>query len=253
MQRNKKPCLSIITASYNSEKTITDTIKSVLTQSFVDYEYFIVDGGSSDRTVDIIKSYESDFEGKLKWISESDMGIYDAWNKGLQLTAGEWVCFIGSDDVLLPDALNLYFEEAKYNPDINFISSRVELVDSQSRCLGTIGLPWSSKMKHYCCIAHVGSWHKRSLFEVYGLYSLDYKICSDYEFLLRNYYKITPGYVASVTAKMCNSGVSNMNPYGAYKETYLIKNKCGLKFKCINYLFYLITILSHWYKIEILK
>lgn len=244
----KKPEVSIITASYNSDKTISDTIKSVLAQSFIDYEYIIVDGASIDRTIEIIKSYETRFNGRLKWISEPDKGIYEAWNKGIRLASGEWVCFLGSDDILLSNALNLYHNEVEINSDINFISSKVELVNSRMEYLCTIGLPWSSKMKHYCSIAHVGSWHKYSLFKAYGLYSLKYKICSDYDFLLKNYNNIKPRYIDIVTVKMRNTGVSSINTYQAFKETYLIKNNCGINFKCLNFFFYLRSILGYWIK-----
>lgn len=245
----KNPHISIITASYNSDKTIGDTLKSVLSQSFSHYEYIIVDGASSDKTVDIIKKYEPAFNGKLKWISESDAGIYDAWNKGIQQATGEWICFVGSDDVLLPNALLSYYREVEKDANINFVSSRIELVDYQMKYLCTIGLPWSSKMKRYCCIAHVGSWHKKTLFKTCGLYSLKYQICSDYEFLLRNYDKIIPGYIDTVTIKMRNDGVSNANQNSAFKETYLIKNNCGVNLKCWNYLFFLKTMLGYWVKV----
>ena len=89
---------SIITVCFNSEKTIEQTIKSVLEQSFQNYEYIIVDGASKDCTVDIIRRYEPMFKGKLKWISEPDNGIYDAMNKGIGMARGELIGIINSDD-----------------------------------------------------------------------------------------------------------------------------------------------------------
>ena len=112
------PFFSIITASYNSEKTISDTITSVLNLDFNDFEYIIVDGNSKDKTVDIIKSFISKFEAKgitYKFISEKDKGIYDAWNKGIALSEGQWISFLGSDDSYLPSALQLYFNEIEKN------------------------------------------------------------------------------------------------------------------------------------------
>ena len=84
---------SIITICFNSEKTIERTIKSVLTQTFADYEYIIVDGGSRDSTLDIVKKYEPLFEGRMKWKSESDRGIYDAMNKGIMRSSGTIIVF----------------------------------------------------------------------------------------------------------------------------------------------------------------
>lgn len=100
--------VSIITASYNSEATLEATIESVYNQTYQDIEYIIIDGGSSDKTVSIIQKFEPLFSGRLKWISEPDKGIYDAWNKGLEIATGEWIAFLGSDDIYLPDSIHKY-------------------------------------------------------------------------------------------------------------------------------------------------
>ena len=98
---------SIITICFNSEKTIERTIKSVLTQTFADYEYIIVDGGSRDSTLDIVKKYEPLFEGRMKWKSESDRGIYDAMNKGIMRSSGTIIGIVNSDDWLDSEALDV--------------------------------------------------------------------------------------------------------------------------------------------------
>lgn len=81
--------LSIITVTYNSEKTLRDTIESVLSQTYTDYEYIIVDGASKDNTINIVKEYEPKFEGRMRWISGPDKGIYDAMNKGIKMSTGD--------------------------------------------------------------------------------------------------------------------------------------------------------------------
>lgn len=128
------PFFSIVTASYNSEKTISDTITSVLNLDFKDFEYIIIDGNSSDNTLKIIQSFVPKFEAKgvpYKFISEKDKGIYDAWNKGIQLSSGEWISFLGSDDSYLRNALQLYFDEINKNKAINYISSQVNLTNEK--------------------------------------------------------------------------------------------------------------------------
>ena len=85
MTTNLSMTISIITATYNSAKTVRDTFESVLGQSYKDIEYIVVDGASQDETIDIIKAYEPRFDGRMRWVSEPDKGIYDAMNKGLQM------------------------------------------------------------------------------------------------------------------------------------------------------------------------
>ena len=80
--------ISIITVTYNSARTVRDTMESVLRQSYADFEYIVVDGASKDNTVDIIREYEPRFEGRMRWISEPDKGIYDAMNKGIAMATG---------------------------------------------------------------------------------------------------------------------------------------------------------------------
>lgn len=96
MKRNPK--ISIVTVVYNGELTLESTILSVVNQDYQDTEFIVIDGGSTDSTIDIIKKYESNI---THWVSESDKGIYDAMNKGLQLATGDWLIFIGCDDLVL--------------------------------------------------------------------------------------------------------------------------------------------------------
>lgn len=104
---------SIITVAYNSERTIEQTIMSVLSQSYSDFEYILVDGASTDKTLDIIKQYAKS-DSRIRWISEPDNGIYDAMNKGLKMATGEAIALLNSDDYYEPDALE---NVAKIIPD----------------------------------------------------------------------------------------------------------------------------------------
>ena len=91
--------ISIITATYNSEKTIEETLNSVLSQSYTDYEHIIIDGVSKDNTLSIIKKYEPKYNGRLKIISEKDSGLYDAMNKGIKNAIGDVIGILNSDDI----------------------------------------------------------------------------------------------------------------------------------------------------------
>ncbi|MFT5214729.1 MAG: glycosyltransferase involved in cell wall biosynthesis, partial [Patiriisocius sp.] len=126
------PLLSIITATFNSEKTLEETIDSILNQQYTNFEYLIIDGKSTDNTLTIIKKYELIFKQKnisFKWVSETDTGIYNAWNKGLKLSVGNWIAFLGSDDVYLDNALERYAKEIALGESVDFIHSKVKLIN----------------------------------------------------------------------------------------------------------------------------
>ena len=110
--------VSVVTVCYNADKTISNTIKSVLEQNFSDYEYIIVDGASKDNTLNIVEGFRSGFEDKgisFKVVSEKDNGIYDAMNKGAKLCSGEWILFLNADDSFAdPDVLKDLFTGKDY-------------------------------------------------------------------------------------------------------------------------------------------
>lgn len=217
--------ISVITIAYNSEKTIEKTIKSVLNQSFKDFEYIIVDGGSTDSTVDIIKSYESKFNGRLKWVSESDNGIYDAFNKGINLSTGDYIGFINSDDWYQHNALEmLEVSLSESKPDVIFGLLNVwegnNLVWVYCNFCSTI---------HKESLAHPSTFISRDTYEQHGLYSLDYKSASDYEMFIRLYQAgCRFKYVDTTFANFARGGVSGTSV--GYFETLKIK----LRFKYIS-------------------
>ncbi len=203
--------ISIIIATYNSEKTIEMCLVSILEQNYTNFELVIIDGNSYDATVEILKKFELLFDDKLKWISEKDHGIYDAWNKGLELTSANWVTFIGGDDFFNPNAFNNYNAQIKKNINCNFISSKNKLVNSNLKQIRIIGKPWNNKMKRYCTIAHVASLHHRKLFHNFGKFNINYKIAGDYEFLLRCYKFINPVFTDFISATIREGGIGMRN------------------------------------------
>jgi glycosyltransferase involved in cell wall biosynthesis len=219
----KKNIVTIVTAVFNGASTIEETILSVLQQTYKGIEYIIIDAASKDDTLNIIKKNEPQFEGRLKWISEPDKGIYDAWNKGVNLATGEWIAFVGSDDILMLDAIENYVMALNENPKANYISSQVLLVKENLDFFKQKGDVWSDNMKKYCCIAHVGSLHHKTLFEKKGLFDTSYKSAGDYDFLLRCYDIIYPLYINKVTAKVRIGGISQRLNYAIAKETLRTK------------------------------
>lgn len=216
------PLISIITATYNAEKLLPETIKSIKNLKNKNFEWIIVDGASSDNTVNLIRS-NSDVISN--WISEPDQGIYDAWNKGVSLSRGEWIAFIGAGDTYLEDALICYSNLISRLPSgVNFISSRVEFTDSN----GTVKKTWGclldiAQFKKIMSIAHVGALHHKSLFDKNKRFDIVYKSAADYDFLLSNIDIIKPAFLNKVTAKMIIGGSSDS--YFSLLEKYKIQRK----------------------------
>ncbi len=177
----KEISVSIITVCYNSEATIERTIQSVLAQSYQNLEYIIVDGKSSDRTMEIVGRYEPMFQGRMKVISEPDHGIYDAMNKGIRKASGELIGIINSDDYYEPDAAEKIVREmtdAKYQ--ILYGMLRVRHGEIETR----ITMPKHENLENEM-IAHPTCFVTKSVYEDFGMFDLRYRSCADHDFMLR--------------------------------------------------------------------
>lgn len=209
--------ISIITATFNSAKTLKDTIQSVLRQTNKDFEYLIIDGGSTDETIDIVKSYESEFSGRLKWVSEKDQGIYDAMNKGIKMASGDVVGILNSDDYFTRDDILQTVADAFKCQEIDAIYGDIHFIrdGNPQKCIRY----YSSRMFRPFWLrfgfmpAHPSFYCKREVFEKAGLYSLDYKIGADYEMMVRLFkkYRIMSQYINKDFVTMRTGGASNNN------------------------------------------
>lgn len=213
LQENK---LSIIISVLNARKVLENCINSILNQDYKDFELIIIDGGSFDGTVEILKNYSDRISF---WNSEKDTGIYNAWNKALAKASGEWICFIGSDDILLPNSLTKLIAKAEY-PAVNFVSSRVMMVNDDGEEFGSIGKPWNfQNLSRGLGVVHCGALHHHTLFIKYGLFDDTYKIAGDFEFLVRVGKNIKSSFMNEITVNMCNTGVSRKNKKKVIYET----------------------------------
>ena len=206
--------ISIITVTFNSANTVEDTIKSVLSQEYKDYEYLVVDGGSKDATVDIIKKYEPLFEGRMRWISERDKGMYDGINKGIRMAKGDVVGIINSDDFFHRTDIFNKVAEAFEDKSIEAIYGDVRFVnpdDLEKTTRYYSSKNWKpSKFRLGFMPAHPSFYTYKENFEKYGYYQYDYHIAADYELLIRHLYtnKVPAKYIPLDFMKMRTGGRS---------------------------------------------
>lgn len=204
--------ISIITATYNSEKTLRDTLVSLERQSYPDIEYIIVDGASKDATIEIVSKYCTKVS---RIICEADKGIYDALNKGINAATGDVIGFLHSDDLLayddvIADIAKKFAEtacDAVYG-DLEYVSQ--DDINKQVR-LWKSGTYKKIKMKLGWMPPHPTFYMKRSCYQSFGAFSLDYCISADYDSLLRYILKqrIKMAYLPKVLVKMRVGGISN--------------------------------------------
>jgi glycosyltransferase involved in cell wall biosynthesis len=226
---NGSPFITIITSSLNAVDHIELSIRSIIKQTYNNFEYIIIDGGSNDGTVDIIKKHEKHI---THWQSEPDSGIYDAWNKALKIAKGEWIIFLGADDQLLPETIENYVKFIRTNSDkeYDYISSRVKRIRPDGSIEGIVGKPWVwNQFKYKMTTAHPGSFHSKNLFSKYGYYNTDYKIVSDYEMLLRPGKDLKAGYIDTITVLMSTG--TTLQKKDAYRECNdMLKHSDHLKY-----------------------
>ncbi len=184
--------VSIITVAYNSSKTLAEAIDSILRQTYKDIEYVVVDGMSEDGTVEVIKSYEPRFNGRMRWISEKDDGIYDAMNKGVRLCTGDVVGVLNSDDFLTDDTVIERMVQ-QFTDDVGAVYGDVHFVRQENldKCVryysGRIFRPWLTRIGYLP--PHPSLYVRRELFEQYGYYDASLFISADFELIARLCYK----------------------------------------------------------------
>lgn len=220
--------ISIITVSYNAVKTIEQTIYSVVNQTYTDIEYIIIDGGSTDGTVDIIKKYSDRIS---RWVSEDDDGIYHAMNKGLALATGEYVFFLGADDTLLSiNTINDVVRDLEQaNADIYSYSvymvheaTGMEKQVDNVKCFLGKSIP--------VMVPHQGLFIKTALAKKY-CFDTEYKVAADYKLFLQCYFSqnVKFFYKNIPVAYFATGGLSSSQTYMLTCENEAILNELGLK------------------------
>jgi glycosyltransferase involved in cell wall biosynthesis len=179
----EQPLVSIVTPSFNQGRFIRRTIESVLAQTYPNIEYVVVDGGSTDETVDILRSYGD----RVRWLSEADAGQTEAINKGLRLRNGDIVGYLNSDDVLLPGAIARVVEHLRDHPECDLVYGDADYIDAEDRVTGAYPTADYSfeRLMEDCCICQPAAYWRASLIESVGPFDETVHFAMDYEYWLR--------------------------------------------------------------------
>ena len=227
--------VSIITVVFNSVETIEDSILSIANQSYKNIEHIIVDGASKDGTLDIINKFRKSVK---KVISEPDLGIYDAMNKGLRIASGDVIGFLNSDDIYADDkvieevihAMLLHQVDAVFGDLVFVASDNLEQVVRyyESKSFN------AAMLARGCMPAHPTLFLRKSVFEKHGYFKTDYEIAADFEFIARVFAKgeIPYFYMPKVMVKMRRGGVSTKSLKSNWilnKETLRACRENGIK------------------------
>lgn len=176
------PFYSIIIPTFNSEKTLKKSLNSILSQTFQDYEILLIDGISTDSTIDIIKYY-SLRHSNIRWISERDTGVYDAMNKGVNLSKGKWLYFLGSDDELYDSyVLNDVASQLNHQPECEIIYGNAFFIKSKIVWHGRFSISRLLLERNIC---HQAIFYQAIIFKKLGYFNLAYKVCADWDFNIR--------------------------------------------------------------------
>ena len=232
---------SIITISFNSASTIERTILSVISQGYHNLEYIIIDGGSTDNTIDIIQKYS---ENITYWVSEPDKGIYDAMNKGVRKATGDIIGILNSDD--------WYEDDTLYQ-----ISQAYANSDKHSIFHGNMAFHKHNEMKIYYPILNLTYFYKGTIllhptmfvpkvvYDALSFFDIQYKIAADYDFMLRAYKKrVHFEYMNRVLTNMSAGGESDIKKIAGYRETFLIACRQGYPILKVTYSFVLKSVLA---------
>jgi glycosyltransferase involved in cell wall biosynthesis len=220
---NALPKISIITPTFNAAATIAACIESVATQTYPNKEHWIIDGLSTDDTMTIVRRYAAIYP-HIRYLSEKDQGIYDAMNKGIRLSEGEWLYFLGADDSLYKNST--LFEASKYFQHHDILYGNVEMIDYATGDSFIYDGEFNIQKIQHKNICHQAIFFHKKVFKKLGLFNLSYPINADWEFNFRWIFnqRVQARYVNQIIALFNRTGTSYRKKDESFKNQrdYLI-------------------------------
>jgi len=226
---SEKPLVTIITVCLNSSKTIDQCIDSVLQQTYENIEYIVIDGGSTDGTVDIIKENEESID---YYVSEPDRGLYHAMNKGLELASGDYILILNSDDWYQADCVDSLIRAKKYS-GADFVSSLAQYVDKAGKPIQVLRhMPYDASLRLRMPLRHETMLISSSIYNDIGLYDETYRIIADFHLTIKLFEREYTLYELQYPLlNFRNDGISNTNKKGLYVERFKLVREV---FPCLN-------------------
>ena len=215
------PTLSILVATWNCAAQLAEFLASLAEQTYVDWELLLLDNASSDGTAELVQRHQQAFPAqRILWSSQPDLGIYDAWNRGLGLAGGRYLSFIGADDTFCaPTSLAKIASLTASGADL--ITARNAYYAANGRFLRHLGAPWNWKRnRQSMTIAHPGMLFRRELFEQVGPFDASFRICADYEWFLRLPQELRSVHSSDSILKVVQAGVSHTRIGQVFAETF---------------------------------
>ncbi len=226
-QRTANPLVSIITPVLNGEKFISCTIKSVLSQTYPRIEHIVIDGKSADNTLSIVR----EINPRAIVVSEPDSGATDAINKGLRIASGEIIALLNHDDYYADDnviqkVVNLFVSD----PQLDVIYGKVRSIHPQTKqTLAIYGEPFNYKrmIRRHILMPYPAVFLRKKVYDTIGPFSVEYVVCTDYEYYLRVIKLYKPFFLDEILAVMCWGGFSTRNMYQGHREVYRLMRGNG--------------------------
>lgn len=222
---SKTPLISIVTVVFNGEKFIESAIKSILNQSYKNIEYIIIDGNSTDSTVEIINKYDSQID---YWVSEKDTGIYDAMNKGISFCSGEFIGILNADDYYSLETCEKIKDAILTHSNIDIFHGNIEHVTAEGKTI-SVAVPKSEKMlKSGMVLRHPSCFISKKWYHKQGAYDRKLKIASDYKFLYHSHKNGAKFKNLDIlTTFMREGGISDIQAKQGWKEVISIAKEAG--------------------------